>query len=129
MVWSDTWLLALVAGGHVLFFAWFFPLVWSMRNSGIGLFFDFGTRIVRGALPYRDFAAEYPPLAMGVFAAPRLVASTLGGTSPPSSGRSSSPTCGRWDWSPPRHAAPARGRAAPSAPTPSPSWRSVRRLA
>ncbi len=77
LVWDDTWLLALVAGGHVLLFAWFFPRIWTMRFSGIGLFFDYGTRIVRGALPYRDFPAEYPPLAMALFAAPQLVASGL----------------------------------------------------
>lgn len=74
---TNTWLLALTAGGHVFLFALFFPHVWTMRNSGIGLFFDYGSRIVGGALPYRDFAAEYPPLAMALFALPRLLADTL----------------------------------------------------
>jgi uncharacterized membrane protein len=48
----------------------------SMQND-VSLFFDYSSKIVGGAWPYRDFTVEYPPLAFIFFTLPRLVASTL----------------------------------------------------
>ena len=39
-------------------------------------FFKYSSKIVHGSLPYRDFAVEYPPLALVCFTIPRLVTST-----------------------------------------------------
>jgi uncharacterized membrane protein len=49
----------------------------SAMQNDISLFFDYSSKIVGGAWPYRDFTVEYPPLAFIFFILPRLVASTL----------------------------------------------------
>ena len=40
-------------------------------------FFKYSSKIVNGSLPYRDFAVEYPPLALVCFTIPRLITSTF----------------------------------------------------
>lgn len=41
------------------------------------IFFDYASRTLAGAVPYRDFAIEYPPLAVPLFVIPRLVTHRL----------------------------------------------------
>ena len=49
----------------------------SSLTGDVTEFFKYSSKIVHGSLPYRDFAVEYPPLALVCFTIPRLVASTL----------------------------------------------------
>jgi len=49
----------------------------SSLTGDVAEFFKYSSKIVHGSLPYRDFAVEYPPLALVCFTIPRLVASTL----------------------------------------------------
>lgn len=50
------------------------------RNSRYGdksitdvpIYYSYASRIARGMLPYRDFASEYPPVAMLLFSLPRI---------------------------------------------------------
>ena len=61
---------------------WLANIVIEPDNAGIsdvGVYFDFGTRIEHGAVPYRDFAVEYPPLSLLLFWLPALVADTFDG--------------------------------------------------
>jgi hypothetical protein len=58
---------------HVAIFAGLFRGVYSMKPSGTGLFFDYGSAIVAGQVPYRDVFVEYPPLSLVFFTLPRLV--------------------------------------------------------
>lgn len=37
------------------------------------VYYDYAGRMVRGLVPYRDFASEYPPVAMLLFWLPRLI--------------------------------------------------------
>jgi uncharacterized membrane protein len=58
---------------HVGIFAGLFRGVYSLRQSGTGLFYEYAGRILHGQLPYRDFFAEYPPLALAFFTLPRML--------------------------------------------------------
>jgi uncharacterized membrane protein len=49
----------------------------AMLQHDISVFFDYSSQIVHGAIPYRDFTVEYPPLAFIFLVLPRLAASTL----------------------------------------------------
>ncbi|HLW46412.1 MAG TPA: glycosyltransferase family 87 protein [bacterium] len=42
------------------------------------IYFDYGSRALAGAVPYRDYLVEYPPLAVALFALPRLVTDRFG---------------------------------------------------
>ena len=66
-------MLGAAALAHVAIFAGLFRGVYSIPFSGTGLFYDYGSRVVAGQLPYRDFFAEYPPLAIALFTAPRIL--------------------------------------------------------
>jgi hypothetical protein len=44
----------------------------------VRIYFDYASRAIRGAVPYRDYPVEYPPLAMLVFVIPRLATSRFG---------------------------------------------------
>jgi uncharacterized membrane protein len=59
--------------GHVAIFAGLFRGVYSIPYSGTGLFYEYAGRVLAGQLPYRDFFAEYPPLAIGIFTVPRML--------------------------------------------------------
>jgi uncharacterized membrane protein len=48
------------------------PLVFERHKMDVGLYFEYSLKLVRGLLPYRDFALEYPPLALLPFTLPRL---------------------------------------------------------
>ena len=41
----------------------------------VRIYFDYGSRVLAGGIPYRDYPVEYPPLALLLFALPRLAAS------------------------------------------------------
>jgi hypothetical protein len=53
----------------------------STRFAGVDsrYFYDVATQIVNGQLPYRDFAFEYPPLAIPPLLLPRLILNVIGG--------------------------------------------------
>ena len=67
------WTLGGAALGHVAIFAGLFRGVYSIPYSGTGLFYEYGGRVLTGQLPYRDFFAEYPPLAIAFFTIPRML--------------------------------------------------------
>ena len=67
------WMLGAAALAHVAIFAGLFRSVYSIPFSGTGLFYDYAGRVLAGQLPYRDFFAEYPPLAIALFTAPRML--------------------------------------------------------
>ena len=67
------WLLGSAALGHIAIFAGLFRGVYSIPYSGTGLFYEYAGRVLSGQLPYRDFFAEYPPLALALFTAPRML--------------------------------------------------------
>lgn len=46
-------------------------------NYDIRLYFDAGTAVLNGRLPYRDFFFQYPPAALFFFIPPRMIASDL----------------------------------------------------
>jgi uncharacterized membrane protein len=51
----------------------------SLRYSSTGLYFDYASQMFQGAVPYRDFPLEYPPLAILFLALPGLAGSDLSG--------------------------------------------------
>jgi len=70
---AHLWVLGGAALGHVAIFAGLFRGPYSIPYSGTGLFYDYAGRVLAGQLPYRDFFAEYPPLAIGFFTLPRIL--------------------------------------------------------
>ena len=76
--WRDPrWQLAGFALVHVAIFAGLFRGVYSMKQSGTGLFFDYGSALVAGQIPYRDVFVEYPPLALVFFVLPRILGTSF----------------------------------------------------
>lgn len=71
--------LALIAGLFALaqLFIWAVVMeaLWYGDNviTDTDVYYDYASRIFQGELPYRDFEAEYPPVAMLIFLLPRLV--------------------------------------------------------
>lgn len=49
------------------------PVVGQWHAGDLLLYFNDSHRLMAGQLPYRDFAIEYPPLALVPFALPRLI--------------------------------------------------------
>lgn len=70
------WLLGFAAL-HVAIFAGLFGRGYNMPFSGTGLFYDYGSALVAGQVPYRDYFVEYPPFALVFFTLPRLVGATF----------------------------------------------------
>jgi len=76
--WGDPrWQLLGFALAHVAIFAGLFRGVYSMPFSGTGLYYDYGSALAAGHVPYRDFFVEYPPLALAFFTLPRLAAASF----------------------------------------------------
>ncbi len=76
--WDDPrWQLAGFVLAHVVVFAVVFRGVYTMPFSGTGLFYDYGSAIVAGKVPYRDVFIEYPPLALVFFTLPRIVGASF----------------------------------------------------
>lgn len=67
------WQLGLFILLNIFIFTVIFNTVYSIKYSAVGLFFNDAERILEGALPYRDFPFEYPPLAALFFLLPRLI--------------------------------------------------------
>lgn len=72
------WLLGFAAL-HVVIFAGLFGRGYSMPFSGTELYFQYGSALVAGHVPYRDYFVEYPPFALVFFTLPRLVGATFHG--------------------------------------------------
>jgi uncharacterized membrane protein len=74
--WSGRyWQLGLFLLLNVFIFTLVFNTVYSIKYSAVGLFFNDAEKILQGALPYRDFSFEYPPLSALFFLLPRLFTS------------------------------------------------------
>lgn len=69
------WVLLVFGLAHALIFIIPFEEI-GQAYSSTGFYFDYASRMMAGQIPYRDFAVEYPPLALLFFLLPRLVAST-----------------------------------------------------
>ena len=72
---SHKWQLACFILGHLLIFGLVFQTVYHIQYSPVFLYFDYASKVLQGNLPYRDFALEYPPLALIFFILPRLFSS------------------------------------------------------
>ena len=48
-------------------------------HPDVELYHEYGDLMFKGNLPYRDFAVEYPPLALLILLIPRLFSATLTG--------------------------------------------------
>mgnify|MGYP001026407892 CR=1 FL=1 len=75
------WLLVAFSFIHVFIILFLFKSdFWgSLRYSATGLYFDYASQMFQGAVPYRDFPLEYPPLAILFLALPGLAGSDLSG--------------------------------------------------
>ena len=62
---------------HVFIVAVLFRTVYRMPFSGLGLYFDYASKLLDGRVPYRDFALEYPPFALVFFTLPRLAGASF----------------------------------------------------
>ncbi len=60
---------------QVLVWAVAFEVLWYGDRSitDTPVYFDYASRIAEGMFPFRDFASEYPPLAMLLFSLPRII--------------------------------------------------------
>lgn len=52
-----------------------FEILWygNKTITDTPIYYDYASRMVNGLMPYRDFASEYPPVAMLLFLLPRLL--------------------------------------------------------
>jgi len=75
---ADRWGPIVAAVAVALFFASWGGIHYGFYKQttieDTGIYERYGDAMVNGAAPYRDFAVEYPPAALPVFAAPSLVA-------------------------------------------------------
>ena len=84
-----TWvLLPIAAHAGIVLLLWFHPALYgpgaaSVTAVDLAIYFRYASLTMAGAVPYRDFLVEYPPLALGVFLLPRLFADTLAAYRPP----------------------------------------------
>ncbi len=60
---------------HVLIWLVLFQSLWfgDKHITDTPIYYEYAGRMTDGMLPYRDFASEYPPLAMLLFLLPRLL--------------------------------------------------------
>jgi uncharacterized membrane protein len=67
------WQLVIFLLINVIIFTAAFNTIYPIKYSAVGLFFNDAQKIMEGALPYRDFTFEYPPLAALFFLLPRFI--------------------------------------------------------
>lgn len=65
--------LPLFALAHAVLLLGVFRGIYALNATGIDLYYGYAGKILAGQLPYRDFIAEYPPLALVFFTIPRLI--------------------------------------------------------
>jgi hypothetical protein len=70
--------LPLFALAHIVISAVLFRGIYALHESGTPLYYTYAGNILAGQLPYRDFVAEYPPIALAFFVLPRLARDTFG---------------------------------------------------
>jgi Glycosyltransferase family 87 len=76
--WGDPrWQLAGFVLAHIAIFAGVFRGVYTTPYSGTGLYYEYGSAIVAGHVPYRDVFVEYPPFALVFFTLPRMVGASF----------------------------------------------------
>jgi uncharacterized membrane protein len=75
------WLLVAFSLLHIFIILFLFKSDFfnSLRYSSTGLYFGYASQMFQGAVPYRDFPLEYPPLAILFLALPGLAGSDLSG--------------------------------------------------
>jgi hypothetical protein len=62
---------------HIAIFAGLFRGGYTMPFSGTGLYYQYGSALVAGQVPYRDVFVEYPPVALVFFALPRVIGASF----------------------------------------------------
>ena len=76
-------LLPVEAHAGIMLVLWLHPWLYgpgaaSVTAVDLAIYFRDASLALAGAVPYRDYLIEYPPLALGVFLLPRLLAGTFG---------------------------------------------------
>jgi uncharacterized membrane protein len=61
---------------HCLIFKPLFHILYTTRDSGALLYYQYAEKLLSGLLPYRDFTLEYPPLFVIFFGLPRVITSS-----------------------------------------------------
>ncbi len=77
---SRNWQTVLFGIAHVLIFTFFFKSGWifgKFLQDDFTLSYYYSSKIALGQLPYRDFAVEYPPLALLFMLVPRLFSANV----------------------------------------------------
>ncbi len=77
--WRGPWALGILFGAIQA--ALVLRISWGKLRAGIedtDLYFRYASSMGNGTLPYRDFAVEYPPLALPLFLAPAALARDVG---------------------------------------------------
>jgi uncharacterized membrane protein len=72
---KQKWQLIIFCLIHAVILLIVFTIVYD--TAGDAVYFGYAEMIAQGQLPYRDFAVEYPPLALVFLALPRLIASGI----------------------------------------------------
>lgn len=76
---SRAWTVAWFALAHLLLFTIGFHVIYTTTYADYPIYREYGRHMLMGQLPYRDFPAEYPPLALVLFVLPAsLGLSSLG---------------------------------------------------
>ena len=73
---QQRWLIAgaFIAGQAFIWFVLFETLWYGDRSiSDLPVYYTYAGRMAQGMMPYRDFALEYPPVAMLLFSLPRFI--------------------------------------------------------
>ncbi len=74
----NSWLLLGFCAVHTVMIAVLFNSgLYDHRYSASALYFDYANRVFDGLVPYRDFAVEYPPLALVFFLLPRVFTTSV----------------------------------------------------
>lgn len=72
------WTLRAVALHALILFTTLTPWAFQFVSSDIAVYFRDASLIMNGAIPYRDYLVEYPPMALPLFVIPRLFTNMFG---------------------------------------------------